>query len=60
MAQDCKTETRIIEGVLQMKDLAADLHAVHEGKATNDYLDPKSFFELTYPTHNVIESLSNQ
>ena len=45
----------LTEGMLEMKDLAADLHAVHEGKATQDYLDPTSFFELTYPTQNVIE-----
>lgn len=45
----------LTEGLLDMKDLAADLHAVHEGKATQDYLEPQSFFELTYPTQNVIE-----
>ena len=50
-----KLRPGLAEGVLEMKDLAADLHAVHEGKATKDYLDPKSFFELTYPTQNVIE-----
>jgi hypothetical protein len=45
----------LAEGKLEMKDLAADLHAVHEGKASKEYLDPSSFFELTYPTQNVIE-----
>ena len=48
-----KLRPGLAEGVLEMKDLAADLHAVHEGKATKDYLDPKSFFELTYPTVHV-------
>ena len=46
---------RLANGLIEMKDLAADLPAVHEGKATEDYLNPSSFFELTYPTQNVIQ-----
>ena len=36
----------LAEGRLDMKDLAADLHAVHEGKAVEDYLDSEAEIEV--------------
>jgi len=42
-------------GQLQLKDFAADLHAVHQGKGSSDYLDPNTFFGQTQPTQTVVQ-----
>ncbi len=43
----------VLEGTLQQSEFAADLMAVHEGRASATYLDPRAFFQRTFITEGM-------
>lgn len=43
----------VLEGTFQQSEFAADISAVHTGKATKEYQDPKAFYERTYITEGM-------
>jgi predicted AAA+ superfamily ATPase len=43
----------VLEGTLQQAEFAADLMAVHEGRASATYMDPRAFFERTFITEGM-------
>ncbi len=43
----------VLEGTFQQSEFAADITAVHSGKAPREYLDTISFFERTYITEGM-------
>ncbi len=43
----------VLEGTFQQSEFAADITAVHSGKATSEYQDPVAFFERTYITEGM-------
>ena len=47
----------VLKGTFQQSEFAADLTAVHTGKATMEYGDAKSFFERTYITEGMSKLL---
>lgn len=45
--------TDVLKGTFQQAEFAADLWQVHTGRASQDYLDPKAFFQRTYLTEGL-------
>ena len=45
--------TDVLEGTFQQSEFAADITAVHSGKAPKEYQDPVAFFERTYITEGM-------
>ena len=45
--------TDVLKGTFQQSEFAADISAVHSGKATTEYQDAKAFFERTYITEGM-------
>src|SRR5262245_20116460 len=43
----------VLEGTFQQSEFAADIMAVHTGKATREYQDPAAFFERTFITEGM-------
>ncbi len=43
----------VLKGTFQQSEFAADISAVHSGKATAEYQDAKAFFERTYITEGM-------
>jgi len=43
----------VLEGTFQQSEFAADITAVHSGKATAEYQDPAAFFDRTYITEGM-------
>jgi len=43
----------VLEGTFQQSEFAADITAVHTGKATNEYQDASAFFERTFITEGM-------
>lgn len=43
----------VLKGTVQQSEFAADLSRVHDGSATNEYIDPALFFERTYITEGM-------
>ncbi|WP_198953633.1 ATP-binding protein [Rhodopirellula sp. MGV] len=43
----------VLEGTFQQSEFAADITAVHSGKATPEYQDPVKFFDRTYITEGM-------
>ena len=43
----------VLEGTFQQSEFAADMTAVHSGKATREYQDPAAFFERTFVTEGM-------
>jgi predicted AAA+ superfamily ATPase len=43
----------VLEGTFQQSEFAADITAVHSGKATREYQDAAAFFERTYITEGM-------
>lgn len=43
----------VLEGTFQQSEFAADITAVHSGKATPEYQDPVAFYERTYITEGM-------
>src|SRR6266446_10853954 len=43
----------VLEGTFQQSEFAADITAVHSGKATAEYQDAAAFFERTYITEGM-------
>src|SRR5689334_13545264 len=43
----------VLEGTFQQSEFAADITAVHAGKATTEYQDAKAFFERTFITEGM-------
>lgn len=43
----------VLEGTFQQSEFAADITAVHSGKATPEYQDPAKFFDRTYITEGM-------
>lgn len=43
----------VLEGTFQQSEFAADITAVHTGKATREYQDAQAFFERTYITEGM-------
>jgi len=43
----------VLEGTFQQSEFAADITAVHSGKATNEYQDAAAFFERTFITEGM-------
>ncbi len=43
----------VLEGTFQQSEFAADITAVHTGKATAEYQDPAAFFDRTYITEGM-------
>lgn len=43
----------VLEGTFQQSEFAADITAVHTGKATKEYQDASSFFERTFITEGM-------
>lgn len=57
----------VLKGTFQQSEFAADITAVHSGKATAEYQDAKAFFDRTYITEGmrllltqIIQRLSGQ
>jgi len=47
----------VLKGTFQQSEFAADLTAVHTGKATAEYGDAKAFYERTYITEGMSKLL---
>ena len=47
----------VLRGTIQQSEFAADLTAVHTGKATLEYGDAKAFYERTYITEGMSKLL---
>jgi predicted AAA+ superfamily ATPase len=45
--------TDVLKGTFQQAEFAADITAVHSGKAPTEYQDPTAFFERTYITEGM-------
>jgi predicted AAA+ superfamily ATPase len=45
--------TDVLKGTFQQSEFAADITAVHTGKATKEYQDAAAFFERTYITEGM-------
>lgn len=45
--------TDVLKGTFQQAEFAADISAVHSGKAPREYQDAKAFFERTYITEGM-------
>lgn len=45
--------TDVLKGTFQQAEFAADISAVHSGKASTEYQDAKAFFERTYITEGM-------
>ncbi len=45
--------TDVLKGTFQQSEFAADITAVHSGKAPNEYQDAAAFFERTYITEGM-------
>lgn len=45
--------TDVLKGTFQQAEFAADISAVHSGKAPTEYQDAKAFFERTYITEGM-------
>jgi predicted AAA+ superfamily ATPase len=45
--------TDVLKGTFQQSEFAADISAVHSGKAPTEYQDAKAFFERTYITEGM-------
>src|SRR4051812_23907272 len=43
----------VLKGTFQQAEFAADITAVHSGKAPSEYKDAKAFFERTYITEGM-------
>jgi uncharacterized protein len=43
----------VLEGTFQQSEFAADITAVHSGKATKEYQDPIAFFDRTFITEGM-------
>jgi predicted AAA+ superfamily ATPase len=43
----------VLEGTFQQSEFAADITAVHSGKATKEYQDPIAFFDRTFITEDM-------
>ncbi len=43
----------VLEGTFQQSEFAADITAVHSGKATKEYQDPVAFFDRTFITEGM-------
>jgi len=43
----------VLEGTFQQSEFAADLSAVHSGKATREYQDARAFFDRTFITEGM-------
>jgi len=43
----------VLAGTFQQSEFAADINAVHSGKATPEYQDPVAFYERTYITEGM-------
>lgn len=43
----------VLEGTFQQSEFAADITAVHTGKATREYQDAKAFYDRTYITEGM-------
>src|SRR5438445_3855307 len=43
----------VLKGTFQQSEFAADITAVHSGKAPTEYQDPKAFFERTFITEGM-------
>lgn len=43
----------VLKGTFQQAEFAADISAVHAGKAPSEYQDPRQFFERTYITEGM-------
>src|SRR5262245_25207357 len=43
----------VLKGTFQQSEFAADISAVHSGKAATEYQDAKAFFERTYITEGM-------
>ena len=43
----------VLEGTFQQSEFAADITAVHSGKATREYQDAAAFFERTFITEGM-------
>src|SRR6516162_6383964 len=43
----------VLKGTFQQSEFAADISAVHSGKAPVEYQDPRAFFERTYITEGM-------
>jgi hypothetical protein len=43
----------VLEGTFQQSEFAADITAVHTGKATREYQDAPAFFERTFITEGM-------
>lgn len=43
----------VLEGKLEQSEFAADLMAVHEGRASETYMDPRAFFQRTFITEGM-------
>lgn len=43
----------VLEGTFQQSEFAADITAVHSGKATREYQDAKAFYDRTYITEGM-------
>ena len=43
----------VLKGTFQQSEFAADITAVHSGKAPTEYQDAKAFFERTYITEGM-------
>src|SRR5215831_14463324 len=43
----------VLEGTFQQSEFAADITAVHTGKATREYQDPSAFFDRTFITEGM-------
>src|SRR5207245_407528 len=49
----------VLEGTFQQSEFAADITAVHTGKATQEYQDAAAFFERTFITEGMRLLLSS-
>ena len=43
----------VLEGTFQQSEFAADITAVHSGKATKEYQDGTAFFDRTFITEGM-------
>ena len=43
----------VLQGTFLQSEFAADMTAVHSGKATKEYQDPVAFFERTFITQGM-------
>ena len=53
LARNCRSPPDVLEGTFQQSEFAADITAVHSGKAPKEYQDAVAFFERTFITEGM-------